>query len=215
MGVYEIKLPDVGEGVAQAELVEWFVEAGAFVRADDLLAGVMTDKATVEIASPVDGKVIWRAGAVGETLAVGAPLIRLEVEGAGNQDDRANDQETSPKQTPPLKETPREQTPKQDPRPVVLAPPAVRARAKALGVDLAAINGSGPEGRVTHQDLDAAINAKTPAPSEKTSDQLSDQAAFQKALDAVRDEGAQALPLTGLHGLSISYKYQLLKSIFS
>ena len=84
MGEHMIKLPDVGEGVAEAELVEWMVEIGEGVREDDVLAAVMTDKATVEIPSPVDGKVIWRGAAIGDVMAVGAPLIRLEVEGAGN-----------------------------------------------------------------------------------------------------------------------------------
>ncbi|NWG71148.1 MAG: 2-oxo acid dehydrogenase subunit E2, partial [Parvularculaceae bacterium] len=84
MGEYVIKLPDVGEGVAEAELVEWMVKEGANVREDEVLAAVMTDKATVEIPSPVEGKVKWLGGKPGDVLAVGAPLIRLEVEGAGN-----------------------------------------------------------------------------------------------------------------------------------
>ncbi len=84
MGEYLIKLPDVGEGVAEAELVEWLVELGKNVREDDVLASVMTDKATVEIPSPVEGKIVWLGGVIGETLAVGSPLIRLEVDGEGN-----------------------------------------------------------------------------------------------------------------------------------
>jgi len=84
MGEHVIKLPDVGEGVAEAELVEWMVEIGANVREDQVLAAVMTDKATVEIPSPVEGKILWRGGSPGDVLAVGSPLIRLEVDGAGN-----------------------------------------------------------------------------------------------------------------------------------
>ncbi|HEY9567822.1 MAG TPA: biotin/lipoyl-containing protein, partial [Thalassobaculum sp.] len=84
MGEYVIKLPDVGEGVAEAELVEWNVAVGDVVREDTILASVMTDKAAVEIPSPVDGTVIWLGGAVGDTLPVGAPLLRLEVSGDGN-----------------------------------------------------------------------------------------------------------------------------------
>ena len=84
MGEHLIKLPDVGEGVAEAELVEWMVDVGANVREDQVLAAVMTDKATVEIPSPVDGKVIWQGAKIGEVVAVGSPIVRLEVDGEGN-----------------------------------------------------------------------------------------------------------------------------------
>ena len=79
MGEHVIKLPDVGEGVAEAELVEWHVKVGDLVREDAVLAAVMTDKATVEIPSPVDGKVVWLGAEVGDIVAVGAPLVKLEV----------------------------------------------------------------------------------------------------------------------------------------
>src|SRR5437899_3650743 len=84
MGVRVIKLPDVGEGVAEAELVEWHVEVGQSVLEDQLLAAVMTDKATVEIPSPVAGTVVALGGEVGSVLAVGAELVRLEVAGEGD-----------------------------------------------------------------------------------------------------------------------------------
>ena len=83
MGEHVIKLPDVGEGVAEAELVEWHVKVGELVREDTVLAAVMTDKATVEIPSPVDGKVIWLGAEIGESVPVGSPLVRLEVAGDG------------------------------------------------------------------------------------------------------------------------------------
>lgn len=83
MGTYTIKLPDVGEGVAEAELVEWHVAIGDPVKEDMVLAAVMTDKATVDVPSPVDGTVKWLGGEVGDTLAVGAALVKLEVEGEG------------------------------------------------------------------------------------------------------------------------------------
>ena len=84
MGTYVIKLPDIGEGVAEAELVEWLVEPGQQVKEDDPLAAVMTDKATVEIPSPVAGKIAWLGAAIGEIVAVGTEIIRLEVSGEGN-----------------------------------------------------------------------------------------------------------------------------------
>ena len=81
MAEFVIKLPDVGEGVAEAELVEWLVKVGDLVREDAILAAVMTDKATVEIPSPVDGAVSWLGASVGDFVAVGAPLVRLDVGG--------------------------------------------------------------------------------------------------------------------------------------
>lgn len=84
MGELSVKLPDVGEGVAEAEVVEWHVQEGDLVREDDVLVAVMTDKATVEIPAPKDGKVLRLGGSVGDSLAVGSELIRLEVAGEGN-----------------------------------------------------------------------------------------------------------------------------------
>lgn len=84
MGIYIIKTPDIGEGIAEVELVAWHVQVGQTVTMDQVLADVMTDKATVEIPSPVAGRVLALSGSVGQTVAVGGELIRLEVAGAGN-----------------------------------------------------------------------------------------------------------------------------------
>lgn len=84
MGVHVIKMPDIGEGIAEVELVEWHVQEGDDVVEDQVLADVMTDKATVQVPSPVHGKVLALGGSVGEVMAVGSELIRLEVEGKGN-----------------------------------------------------------------------------------------------------------------------------------
>src|SRR5260370_25455400 len=81
MGIRSIKMPDVGEGVAEAEIVEWSVNVGDLVREDQVVAAVMTDKATVEIPTPVAGTVIALGGAVGEVLAVGSELIRIDAPG--------------------------------------------------------------------------------------------------------------------------------------
>src|SRR5882672_5796718 len=96
MGIRIIKLPDVGEGVAEAELVEWHVEVGQSVLEDQLLAAVMTDKATVEIPSPVAGTVVALGAEVGGVLAVGAELVRLEVAGEGNEEVAAAPREATP-----------------------------------------------------------------------------------------------------------------------
>ena len=184
MGEFVIKLPDVGEGVAEAELVEWLVEDGQTVREDDVLAAVMTDKATVEIPAPIDGKVIWRGGKIGEILAVGSALVRLEVEGEGNigEDDAApvpakaeSAKAEKPKEkkkaaAPAEKAAPAPPAPRSGggsrpaPRPEgerPIASPAVRKRAMDNGVDLRFVAGTGPAGRISHDDLDAYFNAGT------------------------------------------------------
>lgn len=145
MGEHVIKLPDVGEGVAEAELVEWMVEIGANVREDEVLAAVMTDKATVEIPSPVEGKIIWRGADVGEILSVGSPLIRLEVDGPGNvkpgeAPEAAKDEgpKAEPKETEaPPKEAKPKAAPKPESRP---APKAEKRKSNgAAAAPLAAL----------------------------------------------------------------------------
>ncbi len=85
MAEHVIKLPDVGEGVAEAELVEWHVKIGDLVREDTVLAAVMTDKATVEIPSPAEGEIVWLGAEVGDMVAVGSDLVRLKVPGDGEE----------------------------------------------------------------------------------------------------------------------------------
>jgi 2-oxoisovalerate dehydrogenase E2 component (dihydrolipoyl transacylase) len=85
MAEHAVRLPDVGEGVAEAELVEWHVKVGELVREDEILAAVMTDKATVEIPSPIAGEIVWLAAEVGDVVAVGSDLVRVKVAGEGNQ----------------------------------------------------------------------------------------------------------------------------------
>src|SRR5579862_9109698 len=84
MGRYVFKLPDVGEGTAEAEIVAWHVKVGEKISEDQHLVDVMTDKATVEMTSPVTGVVVSLHGTPGEMATVGAPLVELDVEGAGN-----------------------------------------------------------------------------------------------------------------------------------
>ncbi|WP_313741441.1 biotin/lipoyl-containing protein, partial [Pseudomonas sp.] len=90
MGTHVIKMPDIGEGIAQVELVEWFVKVGDVIGEDQVVADVMTDKATVEIPSPVSGTVVALGGQPGEVMAVGSELIRIEVEGSGNHTEVAH-----------------------------------------------------------------------------------------------------------------------------
>jgi 2-oxoisovalerate dehydrogenase E2 component (dihydrolipoyl transacylase) len=167
-------MPDVGEGVAEAELVEWKVKVGDLVREDDILGAVMTDKATVEIPSPVHGEVLWLGAEIGETVAVGSPLIRLRADG----DEAPGRAERESKPPPPPERKPAVEdakppapiaTPSAAPPPArtfgaqrpegekPLASPAVRLRAKEAGIDLRQVSGSGPAGRISHQDLEAFL----------------------------------------------------------
>jgi len=174
MGIHVIKMPDIGEGIAEVELVEWHIKVGDEVHEDQVLAEVMTDKATVEIPSPVSGRILALGGEPGQVMAVGGELVRLEVEGAGNhREAAAKPHESAPAAEPeakaqPLREAPRaEAKPAPAPRPAAAAPaprrapgekplasPAVRQRARDLGVELQFVQGSGPAGRILHDDLD-------------------------------------------------------------
>jgi 2-oxoisovalerate dehydrogenase E2 component (dihydrolipoyl transacylase) len=220
MGQYVFKLPDVGEGTAEAEIVAWHVRVGDVVKEDAPLVDVMTDKATVEMTAPVDGKVIEINGEPGDMAAVGSAIVIFETE--------AGEAEAPPppaaKAPPP---EPKPEAPKAEPKPRIRAPagavwseetvqaamqsgapkpvavpaaamppgstpppppevapsqeisrpaarepsvkewgaglasPAVRARAQKLGIDLGQIRGAGPDGRITHEDLDAVLAPAT------------------------------------------------------
>jgi len=187
MGIHSIRVPDIGEGIAETEVAEWLVALGQQVREDDPLAALMTDKATVEVPSPVSGKVIWLGAAEGDIVAVGAELIRLEVDGPGNwtgEEDAAPVAPVAPAEEAPVQAAPKaaapssvapEQPVASSASPVAplrpegerpLAPPSVRARARDAGVDLRLVRGSGPAGRITQDDLSAYIaSGGIPAPA--------------------------------------------------
>lgn len=177
MGKYVFKLPDVGEGTAEAEIVAWHVKVGDIIQEDQHLVDVMTDKATVEMTSPVGGKVLSLHGEPGAMAPVGAPLVELEVEGAGNEasvkgGNGAAKPVAAPPPPPKLEEKKVAPPPKpsaivepvhvEPVRPRVfgdkpLASPAVRQRALELGVQLQFVQGSGPGARITHADLDTHV----------------------------------------------------------
>ena len=172
MGTFAFKMPDIGEGVVEGEVVEWMVAVGDIVKEDDPILSVMTDKATVEIPSPVDGKVISIVGEAGDTLPVGVVCIEFEVDGDGNAaaSDDAPEPESKPKPEPAPAPAPKAEpapapAPKAEPAPAVqraagtkaLSSPAVRQRARQANIDLNLVAGSGPAGRISHADLDAHI----------------------------------------------------------
>lgn len=169
------KLPDVGEGTAEAELVGWQVKVGDTVEEDQILAEVMTDKATVELTSPVSGVVVALHGEAGQQIAVGGPLVSFNVAGKGNVAEapaaapasaaKAEKAAPAPVAAPAAKPA---AAPKADAKPVPaltgrqpgerpLASPAVRNRARDMGIDLVFVPGSGPAGRIEHADLDAFV----------------------------------------------------------
>lgn len=184
MGIFTIRLPDIGEGIAEAELVEWHVKVGDSVKEDDLVAVVMTDKAAVDVPSSVNGTITWLGGEIGDDIAVGEKLIQIEVDGEGNdtQAGIGNDvidvgakevtapvvKAIAPKEVQKSKIASVRPSPsKQELRSPVertkgskpLAAPSVRARAKEEGVDLRNVPGSGPAGRINHQDLSDFIES--------------------------------------------------------
>lgn len=176
MGVHVIKVPDLGEGIAEVELVAWRVQPGDTVAEDQVLADVMTDKATVEIPSPVAGQVRVLGGAVGQLIAVGADLIRIDVADGGDVVEAPPVAAPAPV-APAAAAMPAPAAAPAGPAGApaagkVLAAPAVRRRASALGIDLRQVPGSGTGGLVVHADLDAwltrgripATPAGTPAP---------------------------------------------------
>ncbi|MBI6628497.1 dihydrolipoamide acetyltransferase family protein [Pontibaca salina] len=217
MGVYTIRLPDVGEGVAEAELTKWHVKTGDIVREDDLIAEVMTDKASIEIPSHVTGKVLWLGGEVGETLPIGSDLARIEVEGAGNTaaDKNAPPQPDSkpPQDEPQALEKPRPDPPQPEPAPEAaapktpvprtaprrkegerpLAPPSVRRRAREAGVDLRRVMGSGPAGRITHDDLTVFLEH---GPAQDVDARRPDPSVFEEKLIGLRKKIAERMALS-------------------
>ena len=160
MGEYRFKLPDIGEGVVEAEITAWHVALGDTVSEDDPIADAMTDKATIELTAPVDGVISMVACEEGDILAVGADLVIFETEG---------ETQTPPEETPPAPKAAKAQNPKPakkvPSKPTktkeaktngdkALASPAVRKRAKDMGVELSDVSASGKDGQVTQADLD-------------------------------------------------------------
>ncbi len=171
MSRYVFKMPDLGEGTVTAEVVEWKVKVGDLVQEDQVIAEVMTDKAAVEIPSPVTGRVLSLTGQPGEMVAVGAELIAFDTSGAAAPEPVAAAAPAAA--PPPAAAAPAAAKPKvaapaaampaaTDAR--VMASPATRRKAHVAGVDLAAVSGTGPGGRISAQDIEAAISGKGGAP---------------------------------------------------
>ena len=183
MSEHVIKLPDVGEGITEAEIVEWHVSVGDTVAEDDLVGAVMTDKAAVDIPSPVAGTVSRLGGEIGDILAVGSDYVCISLSGELPEVSESASSEaalpetispesnspeggvkavagpvaevSSPESTPPTASATEKRESAEIKR--VLASPAVRRRAFEHGVALHYVHGSGPAGRITHDDLEGYL----------------------------------------------------------
>ena len=187
MSEYIFKLPDLGEGTVESEIAEWFIAVGDQVSEEDVVGTMMTDKAAVELSSPVSGKVVKLAGEPGDIVAVGAPLVVFETDSKAVTETAAAEpapeaaEEPQPEPEPaPAPAAPEMQSATLD-RKRVMTSPAIRRRAKDMGVDLGLVPGSGPGGRITRTDFDqylkrhaaAGIPAAAPAaaaPAAKTTE---------------------------------------------
>jgi 2-oxoisovalerate dehydrogenase E2 component (dihydrolipoyl transacylase) len=234
MARYEFKLPDIGEGIAEAEIVAWHVKVGDIVGEDQQLADMMTDKATVEMESPVAGKVLEVAGEVGDMIAIGSVLVVLETEGEVAAEEAPA---TAREDTAPLAEGLVEPTPAQEEalpsleeapaadslvpsevegpasdsvqrpsttlgasgegnRTQVQASPAVRARARDLGIDLSSVKYAGD--RIRHADLDAYLlyNGGSPSsrPAAKRQDETIKVVGLRRKISENMQEAKRRIP---------------------
>jgi 2-oxoisovalerate dehydrogenase E2 component (dihydrolipoyl transacylase) len=165
MSEYIFKLPDLGEGLVEAEIAEWMVKVGDLVQEEDPIGAMLTDKAAVELSAPVSGRVVSLAGELGDMIAVGAPLIVFETE-----DDQQAAEAMAASPPPAAKETSQatdelvvsDDSPDSSRPTRVLTSPSVRQHAREAGIDLTLINGSGPRGRILRSDLESHLAAVAP-----------------------------------------------------
>jgi 2-oxoisovalerate dehydrogenase E2 component (dihydrolipoyl transacylase) len=163
MSEFIFKLPDLGEGTVESEIGEWFIKVGQKVNEEDVVGTMMTDKAAIELSSPVSGTVIKLAGEPGDVVAVGAALVVFDTDSAAAT-------EAEPAAEPPAPEPPAPEVaaaatmaepldePAESAR--VITSPAIRRRAKETGIDLGLVPGSGPGGRILRKDFDLYLKAR-------------------------------------------------------
>jgi len=147
------KLPDLGEGTVESEIGEWFVTVGEFVKEESVVGTMMTDKAAVELASPVSGTVVKLAGEPGDIVAVGAALIVFETEGEAGRTPSSAPPEPGEQPTVPV-------APAVAPRSRIVTSPAIRRRAKEANIDLNRVPGRGAGGRILRADFDNYLKSQ-------------------------------------------------------
>ena len=188
MSEYVFKLPDLGEGMVESEIAEWFIKVGEQVNEEDIVGTMMTDKAAVELSSPVTGTVIKLGGEPGDMVAVGAALVVFETDGAEPVGaalalrPEAEPEGTSPGSPPEVAASSKR----------VITSPALRRRAKEAGVDLNVVPGTGQGGRILRQDFDNYVNAD-------------DATGAASAATAIGPEGppTTAMPATGTREIKV------------
>jgi 2-oxoisovalerate dehydrogenase E2 component (dihydrolipoyl transacylase) len=173
MSEYIFKLPDLGEGTVESEIGEWFIKVGDPIKEEDVVGTVMTDKAAVEVSSPVTGKVVKLAGEPGDVIAVGSMLVVIDTTGTSDEGRTTGAEEAAPAPEPAPAATssgavsePASTSSETDPEPEpiervrTMTSPAIRRRAKEAGIDLAMVPGTGPGGRIVRKDFDRYLKAR-------------------------------------------------------
>lgn len=187
---FEFKLPDIGEGIHEGEIVKWFVKPGDEVKEDDILLEVQNDKAVVEIPSPVDGKILDVKVEEGTVCVVGDVLVTIDAEGeveTGNEpaekEEKTEEQPKAEEEKKPAKEEKKEAPAKDDSvdNKRVIAMPSVRKYARELGVDIRKVQGSGDNGRVLKEDIDKFAKGDAAQEENKAAETGKEEAAKKPA----------------------------------
>ncbi len=205
--IEKVKLPDIGEGIAEGEIVRWLVKKGDRVKQFQPLVEVLTDKANVEIPSPVSGRVVRFLASEGERVSVGSPIVEIELEGeAVEPEERAGSaEEVREGVSPELGE--KVEVKKEERRVVVRAPPSVRKLARDLGIDLAKVKGTGPGGVITRDDVLRYAQAQQGAQAQATAraaeaEKIQVEAVEKPKAQTVKVEAAEQaverIPLRGI-----------------
>ena len=182
--MFEFRLPDIGEGLTEAEIVSWMVAVGDAVKEDQAIVAIETDKAVVEMPAPATGVVVRLGGQPGDVVKVGEVLVVI---------DDGTDATAAPAATAPTAAAPAPSVPRAG-RP--LATPATRGLARRLGVALADVRGTGPGGRITDADVEAAAAGPAPAPAPASASATTAPTAARPAAPA--PVAGQRIPLRGV-----------------
>src|SRR3546814_564709 len=189
MSTYVFKLPDIGEGIAESEIAQWHVAVGDVVEEDAQLVDMLTDKAAVELSSPVAGRVLKIHGVAGDKIAVGGALVTLETDASASESSAAETAPATPaaSQTEPaIGSTPasvaspalvngNDSPASSSPRDSAAASPATRKRARELGVDITQVNPSAASGRISRDDVERHASSGAPPPRRHGDDDTTEQ----------------------------------------
>lgn len=184
MSEYVFNLPDLGEGLVEAEIAEWMVKVGDYVNEEDPIGAMLTDKAAVELSAPVAGRVVRLAGEVGDTIAVGSPMIVFEIADGRDMDNTqtavaqtavagAVVAAATPTASTASKPAAEEKTASQARPASVLTSPSIRRQAREAGIDLGKVGGSGPKGRILRADLEQHLSGQAPVSGKPATAQAS------------------------------------------